>query len=105
MAERFLITETHGPYKKGTIHTPLEKNLRVWRGRDWAEPAKEKAETATKRAAENAAREPVDESKTQIHVEQNGSWYTIYRDGVVVDKVQGTAAMNEAVEALEGGEE
>lgn len=47
--------------------------------------------------------EPAEEQATgEIEVEQSGSWYTIYRDGEQVEKVQGQDALDEALDELEG---
>lgn len=59
-------------------------------------------ETATTAPEEEATQPEPDESRTEITVQQSGSWYTIYRDGEEVAKVQGEAAMKEAVAELEG---
>lgn len=61
---------------------------------DFGEP--EKQDTAEEPAPD------ADENNTEIRVEQNGSWYTGYRDGEQVFKVQGEDAMKAAVSELEG---
>lgn len=69
------------------------------------------AETATEPAPEEQATEDGMEEATEpqpsppggdIEVDQNGSWFTIYRDGEQVEKVQGTAARDAVLDDLEG---